>query len=207
MTWNRLYVLKSYIRGALWIVPFFAVVVFWVFGRIAEAFNRWLVLIGRVDETTAFYGLAVAGARPLLETIITLNISFLVFTFGSLLVAIQVAGGQYTPRIIATTLLRDNRSGLRRVLCLTLLCARVLIGWTASRHQFNIFLVAVGSTHRVFLMDRHAARICVRSALCGGWAERHRVLNPLSEADDPAPLARCGSACRRRSNARIFRSN
>jgi uncharacterized membrane protein len=31
-----------------------------------------------------------------------------VFTFGSLLVAIQVAGGQYTPRIIATTLLRDN---------------------------------------------------------------------------------------------------
>ena len=28
--------------------------------------------------------------------------------FGSLLVAIQVASGQYTPRIIATTLLRDN---------------------------------------------------------------------------------------------------
>jgi hypothetical protein len=42
------------------------------------------------------------------ETFITLNLSFLVFTFGSLLVAIQVAGGQYTPRIIATTLLRDN---------------------------------------------------------------------------------------------------
>jgi uncharacterized membrane protein len=31
-----------------------------------------------------------------------------VFTFGSLLVAIQVASGQLTPRIIATTLLRDN---------------------------------------------------------------------------------------------------
>ena len=30
------------------------------------------------------------------------------FTFGSLLVAIQVAGGQLTPRIIATTLLRNN---------------------------------------------------------------------------------------------------
>lgn len=44
----------------------------------------------------------------MLETIVTINLSFLVFTFGSLLVAIQVAGGQYTPRIIATTLLRDN---------------------------------------------------------------------------------------------------
>jgi uncharacterized membrane protein len=31
-----------------------------------------------------------------------------VFTFGSLLVAIQIAGGQLTPRIIATMLLRDN---------------------------------------------------------------------------------------------------
>ena len=39
---------------------------------------------------------------------ITLTLSFLVFTFGSLLVAIQVASGQLTPRIIATTLLRDN---------------------------------------------------------------------------------------------------
>ena len=42
------------------------------------------------------------------QTVITLTLSFLVFTFGSLLVAIQVAGGQLTPRIIATTLLRNN---------------------------------------------------------------------------------------------------
>ena len=88
-------------------MPFFAVVAYLVFVRIAEAMNHWLVLSGRVDETTSFFGLT-AAEEPLLETIITLNISFLVFTFGSLLVAIQVAGGQYTPRIIATTLLRDN---------------------------------------------------------------------------------------------------
>ena len=37
-----------------------------------------------------------------------MTLSFIVFTFGSLLVAIQVVGGQLTPRIIATTLLRDN---------------------------------------------------------------------------------------------------
>jgi uncharacterized membrane protein len=43
-----------------------------------------------------------------LERTVTMSLSFLVFTFGSLLVAIQIAGGQLTPRIIATTLLRDN---------------------------------------------------------------------------------------------------
>ena len=50
----------------------------------------------------------MSGAQALYQTVITLTLSFLVFTFGSLLVAIQVAGGQLTPRIIATTLLRDN---------------------------------------------------------------------------------------------------
>lgn len=53
-------------------------------------------------------GIGIEGARALLQTIVTLTLSFMVFTFGSLLVAIQVASGQLTPRIIATTLLRDN---------------------------------------------------------------------------------------------------
>jgi uncharacterized membrane protein len=52
--------------------------------------------------------LGLSGTQTALQTIITLTLSFIVFTFGSMLVAIQVASGQLTPRIIATTLLRDN---------------------------------------------------------------------------------------------------
>jgi uncharacterized membrane protein len=55
-----------------------------------------------------FQGLAVTGARALLDAVITSTLSFMVFTFGSLLVAVQVASGQMTPRIIATVLLRNN---------------------------------------------------------------------------------------------------
>jgi uncharacterized membrane protein len=50
----------------------------------------------------------VARTTEVLNTIETLTISFIVFTFGSMLVAIQVASGQLTPQIIATTLLRNN---------------------------------------------------------------------------------------------------
>jgi uncharacterized membrane protein len=50
----------------------------------------------------------VTGAQALLRAAATASLSFLVFAFGSLLVAIQVASGQLTPRIIATLLLRDN---------------------------------------------------------------------------------------------------
>ena len=210
MTWNRRYVLKSYIRGALWIVPFFAVVAYLVFVRIAEAVNRWLVLSGRVDETTAFYGLTVAGARPLLETVITLNMSFLVFTFGSLLVAIQVAGGQYTPRIISTTLLRDNAIRFSvGYFVFTLLCAiRVLIRMDDEIvHQFNIFLVAAfGSTSIVvflYLID-HAARMLRPISLVRRVSEDGiAVIESLYPKPTTRPLHRRIVACRQAgANAR-----
>ena len=68
-----------------------------------------LILIP-LDARLEWMGLAlgVEGARGMVNAIITLSLSFIVFTFGSLLIAIQVASGQYTPRIIATTLLRNN---------------------------------------------------------------------------------------------------
>jgi uncharacterized membrane protein len=100
MTWNLRYRAKSYIRNALWIIPLVAVllerVIWWVvYGLDARLGWRGL-------------GLGVTGAEGLFNAVTTLTLSFIVFTFGSLLVAIQIASGQYTPRIIATTLLRDN---------------------------------------------------------------------------------------------------
>jgi len=108
MLWNRRYAIKSYIKASLWLVPFFAVMLYMVVHRITYGIGGWLLRTGQIDENTSFFGLTMVGARSVLDTIVTLNLSFLAFTFGSLLVAIQVAGGQYTPRIIATTLLRDN---------------------------------------------------------------------------------------------------
>jgi uncharacterized membrane protein len=100
MTWNLRYQVKSYIRSALWIIPLFALLLEQVVGALAQA----------LDTRLAWKGLefGVTGAQALLNAITTLTLSFIVFTFGSLLVAIQVASRQYTPRIIATTLLRDN---------------------------------------------------------------------------------------------------
>ena len=100
MTWNLRYQVKSYIRSALWIIPLFALLLEQVVGALAQT----------LDTRLAWKGLefGVTGAQALLNAIITLTLSFIVFTFASLLVAIQVASGQYTPRIIATTLLRDN---------------------------------------------------------------------------------------------------
>ncbi|HEX7374649.1 MAG TPA: DUF2254 domain-containing protein [Steroidobacteraceae bacterium] len=100
LAWNRAYRTVSYLRSTLWVVPLVAILLELVVIRLLHTVDHYVAW----DLT----GLDVAGATTLFEAAITLTLSFIIFTFGSLLVAIQIAGGQLTPRIIATTLLRDR---------------------------------------------------------------------------------------------------
>ena len=100
LLWHRLYRVTSYLKSALWTVPLIAIVLVLAVAPGLRLLDSWL--------GWRMFGLDAAGAQALYQTVITLTLSFMVFTFGSLLVAIQIAGGQLSPRIIATTLLRDN---------------------------------------------------------------------------------------------------
>ncbi|HYH40869.1 MAG TPA: DUF2254 family protein, partial [Burkholderiales bacterium] len=213
MTWSRRYVIKSYIRGSLWLVPFFSVLVAWAVSRTTRGVGSWLLRTGRLDETTAFHGLSMEGARTMLETIMTLNISFLVFTFGSLLVAIQVAGGQYTPRIIATTLLRDNaiRFTVGYFVFTLLFTQHVLTRMRGEMvHQFNTFIASMFGVLSIviflYLID-HAARMLlpvniVRRVGAGGIAVIQGMYpNPTRRPD---PVASTGEpASRQRTDAAV----
>ncbi len=98
--WRRV---RSHLKSSLWVVPLFAIPL----GMIAVRILHWLdgqlgwTLTGFAATGLGVSGFAVTGVRALLDAIITSTLSFVVFTFGSLLVAIQVASGQLTPRIIA----------------------------------------------------------------------------------------------------------
>ena len=100
MNWNKFYSLRSFSRSSLWIIPFIAIPFYLVATRILHWLDAWL--------GWTLMGYSVPGAQAMLQAIVTSTLSFVVFTFGSLLVAIQVASAQLTPRIIATTLLRNN---------------------------------------------------------------------------------------------------
>ncbi|TMJ04545.1 MAG: DUF2254 domain-containing protein [Alphaproteobacteria bacterium] len=100
MPWSSWYRLKSYARSSLWIVPFIAIPLGLIAARMVNWLDAWL--------GWPWLGLTGSGAQALLQAVITATLSFVVFTFGSLLVAIQVASGQLTSRIIATTLLRND---------------------------------------------------------------------------------------------------
>jgi uncharacterized membrane protein len=100
MNWNQLYGLRNYLKSSLWVVPFIAIPLALIATRLVHRLDAGLEW-GLMHYT-------VTGARALLEALATATLSFVVFTFGSLLVAIQVASAQMTPRIIATTLLRND---------------------------------------------------------------------------------------------------
>ncbi len=100
MVWKHVEQLRRYIGSSLWVVPFIAIPFELPATRLLHRLDAWL--------GWPFLGVATSGAQATLEAIVTATLSFIVFTFGSMLVAIQVASAQMTPRIIATTLLRDN---------------------------------------------------------------------------------------------------
>jgi len=197
MPWNRWYGLKSYVSSSLWIVPLVAVAIELVVKRASEILGAWMLRSGFYDLQSGFMGLSMAGARASLDTIVTANLSFVVFTFGSLLVAIQVAGGQYTPRIIATTLLRDN--GIRYSVGLfmfTLLFANRTLSYMGETavHQFQVFLSLLFGLASflvfLFLID-HAARLLRPVSLVGLIGEQGIDViesvypNPTRGADSP----------------------
>src|SRR5258705_11442042 len=137
MNWSRWFRLVSYARSSLWVVPFVAIVLEQIALRVVMRIDDWLGWV--------FYGAGVHGAEIVLQTAITLTLSFLVFTFGSLLVAIQVASGQLTPRIIATTLLRDNvvRYSVGLFVFSMLFSLGVLTRTETKVHELSLLIAAI----------------------------------------------------------------
>jgi hypothetical protein len=86
MLWNQWYSLRSYVRSSLWIVPFIALLLYLGAIRLIHAIETWVVWEPLVSWS-------LSGTETVLQTIITLTLTFMVFTSGSLLVAIQVASG------------------------------------------------------------------------------------------------------------------
>ncbi|MBS0520204.1 MAG: DUF2254 domain-containing protein [Proteobacteria bacterium] len=132
MSWNSVYALRSYARSSLWMVPLGA----YLASVVGIRFLSWL------DDRLGWswdWVLDVPTAQTGLHGVTTATLSFIVFTFSSLLVAIQVASAQLTPRIIATTLLRDNT--IRLIVALFVLTLAFNLGAMARTQDHVPYLL------------------------------------------------------------------
>jgi uncharacterized membrane protein len=101
VTWSRWYATKSYMMSTLWLSPLIACV-------LAQLTYRVPYVLGVDLGAIPGFIYTEQGQISALDINITMNLTFIVFTFASMLVAIQIASAQLSPRIIATALLRDN---------------------------------------------------------------------------------------------------
>ena len=89
----------------------FRVASVWLFPVVAMVLAVVLtVVLRKIDQATgwAWFGFGPSGSRALLGMIAASMLSFLVFLFSALLIAVQIASAQLTPRVIATTFLQDR---------------------------------------------------------------------------------------------------
>jgi uncharacterized membrane protein len=98
MNWLQRYRVRHYLRNSMWVWPVVALVAALVLVRLLHAFETSLNLEAKIDPDTARAVLgALAGAM----------FTFIVFVCSSLLLVVQLASAQLTPRVIAT-MFRDR---------------------------------------------------------------------------------------------------
>ncbi|MGH6882438.1 MAG: DUF2254 family protein, partial [Hypericibacter sp.] len=194
MPWNRWYSFRSYVRSSLWIVPFVALLLYVVIIRLVHLIDAWISWVPLIP-----WGLE--GTQMMLQTIITLTLTFIVFTFGSLLVAIQIAGGQLTPRIIAATLLRDNAIRFTVGLFIfTLLFAAGVLARLETTVPLGVGAIAgllgFGSIAAFLYLIDYAARLLRPGTIVWRVGEAGRAVIE-SVYPDPAPASGLSSSLRR----------
>jgi uncharacterized membrane protein len=92
MTWLRRYRIRHYLTNSIWIVPLIGMVAALI---VAPLFHK-------IDEAMGWESATNPdGARALLGTLASSMFTFIVFVCSALLVAVQLASAQLTPRIIA----------------------------------------------------------------------------------------------------------
>lgn len=93
MTWQQRYRLRGLLRTSVWITPLVAMVAAMVAAPVLRYVDRCL--------DRPFLEFTPDGGRAVLGAMAASMMTFIVFVFSILLVAVQIAGAQLSPRIIA----------------------------------------------------------------------------------------------------------
>ena len=92
MTWLQRYRLKSFLLNSVWLPPLVAILAALLANQLAQSADRLLGWRAQVG---------VAASQGVLTALASAMLTFIVFVFSILLLAVQLASAQLTPRVIA----------------------------------------------------------------------------------------------------------
>src|SRR4051812_48140874 len=163
MTWLHRYRIRAYVRNSLWIWPVLSMAV-----ALATA---WL--LHRVEERLGWHSdLPPGTVQAVLGTMASSMFTFIVFVSSALLVAVQLASSQLTPRIIALVFRNPVTKGSLALFVFSFtFTLAVLVRVTSSVPPLSAHLAAYGGlaslTLFLYLIDHVGKALRPSGAL---WA-------------------------------------
>lgn len=185
MTWQQRYHFRQFVRGSLWLSPVASMAVGFVSSHLLRALDRRLQV--------SWPNLDVDTARTLLGVLLASELSFIIFLFSSLLLVVQLASVQLTPRIISRAL---TDRGLKVALVIFVffftLSLAIIANVRDSVPQISVAVCGYGSLLCIamflFVIDRVGRSIRPLSVLTGVADEERRLV----EAFYPKRLTETG---------------
>jgi uncharacterized membrane protein len=191
MTWLQRYRTWHYVRHSIWVPP--------VLGMVAS-----LVLVVVLHEVELALGWEAGidpdTARTVLPTLVSTMFTFIVFVSSALLVAVQLASAQLTPRIIALVFRDPVTKFSLTVFVFTFTFAlAALVRVKSSVPLLTVYLAGYGSLASLgvflYLIDHVGKALRPSGALRAVGAQGRQVLDEVY----PRPLAEPGAAQTARS--------
>lgn len=140
MTWLARYRLSEFVRSSFWLFPSLALLAAWLAGKLV----LWLVPDPhwpRFDDTD------VEGMRVSMAAFASSMLTFMVYAVSALLLAVQLASGQITPRLIRLTFSRWEMKVAASIFVFAFGITMVALANTTeqARHAALIMLAIAGN--------------------------------------------------------------
>jgi len=196
VTWLQRYRLRAFLASSLWIIPVCGVVLALVVSpalRRFDAATRWTL-----------FGFGPDGARAVLGGLVASIFTFVVFVFSILLVAVQIASANLTPRVIAGILSHRPVRVCLGLMVFTFVYGLAVLGRIEDTVPQLPAAVVIGSSLAsivafLYLIDHLARRLRPVSVLSQVGREGARVIESIypqrlaeSREETAAPAATDG---------------
>src|SRR6185295_11535064 len=120
-------------KYSFWLFPSLAIVAAWVYGRVVTYYVPDIA-IRAIDENN------IEGSRAVIAALAASMMTFVVYAVSALLLAVQLASGQITPRLIALTFGRSSMKACTSAFVFAFGLSVIALGNVSSPMRSNLLL-------------------------------------------------------------------
>lgn len=135
MSWLILHRLRRFVKYSFWLFPSLAILAAWLYGRVMIYYIPDVDL--RIIEEQN-----IEGARAVIGALAASMMTFVVYAVSALLLAVQLASGQITPRLISLTFGRTSMKVCTSTFVFAFGLSAIALGNVSSPAKSNLLLLS-----------------------------------------------------------------